>query len=405
MKRLILFLLILSLYPVSTVFSEGRGGGGGGFSGGGSTGGGESRGGGGESGGGSNFSSDNNVHDSSSYSGERGSYSGNVRSNNLGARNLGSSYWGSQRQFSLGGRQNNFNRGTGYSFSRQNSSMNSGRLNVGGNPGRYVASSVVPSRLSSLGVRTMPHSVLNTQMPDVTSRSPRLAYPTTGANGAALRASAVTPRSNSSFVQSHMSTFAGSRVFMGQVHGFNRTENGAGHFYWHNWNGSNYCHYCDFNGCNWYGCYAGGFCFWSCYYGDNWWWYDGGYGRWCYWDNDNWWWQNPYDVNQTYMYDNGDYVSADNSQASTPTGVTTNNLSQGVYDSKDGTRQVKVTGDKQDAFLFDKSNPPAFQPVYLSSGVKEVHFSNPTNGQPPRIMVVLADGSFALFDDSGQPVQ
>ncbi len=327
-----------------------------------------------------------------------------MRSNNIGTRSLGSSYWGSQRSFSLGNRQNGYN--CGYSFSNRNYSSNSNSYSrLGGNPSRYVAGTVVPSHLSTLGVKTMPHSVLNTQMPDVTRNSPKLVYPRTGANGSALRASAVSPRSNSAFVQSHMAAFAGNRSFMGQVNGYNRTENRAGQYYWHNWNGSNYCHYCDFNGCNWYGCYAGGLCFWSCYYGDNWWWYDSGYGRWCYWDNNYWWWQNPYDVNQTYVYNNGDYVSADNSQNAPQTNGQTASTPQGIYDSKDGTREVKVTGDQQDAFLFDKSNPTAFQPVYLSSGVKTVSFSNPAKGQPPHVALVLADGSFELFDENGQKIQ
>jgi hypothetical protein len=202
-----------------------------------------------------------------------------------------------------------------------------------------------------------------------------------------------------------MSTFANNRTFRSQVNGFNRTENVAGRYYWHNGNGFNYCHYRDSNGCNWYGCYDGGNCFWSCYYGDNWWWYDQGFDRWCYWDNDNWWWQNPLDVNETYVYNNGDYVSADNQQDSSRAVEQNNGGSPSVYKSKDGSRKVEIVGDNRDAFLFDQSNPPAFKPVYLSSGVKEAGFSSSDNGQPMKIAVVLADGSFSLFDDRGQRVR
>jgi hypothetical protein len=405
MKRLMILLFIFSFFPVSIVFSEGRGGGGG-FSGGGNSGG-DSRGGGGSNFGGGDFHSNNS---SSNRGGNSGSYS--VRSNNgrsggLGTRSFGSSYWGSRRSYSLGRGQNNFNRGQGYYLSNRSfSSSYNGYAHLGGNPSRYVASSVVPAHLQTMGVRTMPHSVLNTQMPNMAEKSSGLVYPRTGSNGSAIRASAVTPRSNSAFVQSHMSTFANNRSFRSHVNGFNRTENQAGHYYWHNGNGFNYCHYRDGYGCNWYGCYDGGNCFWSCYYGDNWWWYDQTNACWDYWDNNNWWYQNPYNVNQIDVYNNGDYVPADDSQTSSPTAAAPiNNGSQGVYESQDGTRQVKVTGDDRDAFLFDQSNPPVFKPVYLSSGVQDVKFSNSQNGKPLQIAVVLADGSFDLFDDRGQHVQ
>ena len=404
MKRLMILLFIFSLFPVSIVFSEARGGGGG-FSGGGSTGG-ESRGGGGGFDGGDSHSSNS----SSSRGGNSGGYSArssNGRSGGYGTRSLGSSYWGSRRSYSLSRGQNNFNRGYGYSLSNRNfSSSYNNYSHLGGNPSRYVASSVVPSHLQTMGVKTMPHSVLNTQMPNMAEKSSALVYPRTASNGSAIHANVVTPRSNSAFVQSHMANFANNRSFRSQVNGFNRTENVAGRYYWHNGNGFNYCHYRDGYGCNWYGCYDGGFCFWSCYYGDNWWWYDQANACWDYWDNNNWWYQNPYDVNQTSVYNNGDYVPADDSQASAPAGEQANNSPlQGVYVSGDGTRQVKVTGADKDAFLFDQSNPPAFKPVYLSSGVQDVKFSNPRNGKSPQIAVVLADGSFDLFDDKGQPVQ
>jgi hypothetical protein len=204
-----------------------------------------------------------------------------------------------------------------------------------------------------------------------------------------------------------MNNFANNRSFMSKVNGYNRTENIAGRYYWHNGNGYNYCHYNDGYGCNWYGCYDGGNCFWSCYYGNNWWWYDQANACWDYWDNNNWWYQNPYNVNQVDVYNNGDYVPADDSQESSPAAAVDQPSadSQGVYDSADGTRQVKVTGEDKDAFLFDKANPPDFQPVYLSSGVQDVKFSNSQNGKPLQIAVVLADGSFDLFDDRGQHVQ
>jgi len=408
-KHLIVLLMIFSLYPVSPAFSEGRGGGGGGgsFGGGGGNAGGESRGGGGDFGGGSAYQSDNSFSDRGNYSVAYSSRGNNVRSGNLGTRRLGSSYFNSRRNFSFSGRQNSFNRGYGYSLSNRNYSSGDNEFaHLGGNPSRYVASSIVPSRLKSLGVKNMPHSVLNTQMPDVGRNSPQLVYPRVGPTGTALHAVAVTPRTNAAFVRTHMATFMNNRSFMSNVNGFNRTENQAGRYYWHNWNGSQYCHYCDGNGCNWYGCYDGGNCFWGCYYGDNWWWFDQAAADWCYWDQGNWWWQNPYNVNQTDLYDNGSYTPADDSQASAATSENADAAAAPIiFRSKDGTRQVKITGQGEDAFLFDTATPPAFQPVYLASDVANVIFSNSKNGQPTRIAVTLADGSFDLFDDQGQPVQ
>jgi hypothetical protein len=408
MKGLTILVIVFSLFPVSMVFSEGRGGGGGSFSGGGGGGfsGDGGRGGGSDFGGGSVNSTAGSSRGGGNFSSGYSSRSSNARSSNFGTRQLGSSYWGSRRSYSVGRGQNNLNRSQGYALSNRNFSSNyNNYARLGGNPSRYVASSVVPARLQTMGVKTMPHSVLNTQMPNMAEKSSGLVYPRTGANGSSVHANAVTPRTNSAFVQNHMSTFANNRSFRSQVNGFNRTENQAGRYYWHNGNGFNYCHYRDGYGCNWYGCYDGGFCFWSCYYGDNWWWYDQANACWDYWDNNNWWYQNPYDVNQTDVYDNGNYVSADDSQVSSSPAAPASKDSQGVYDSSDGTRQVKVMGKGQDAFLSDRHNPPAFKPVYLCSGARDVKFSNSQSGEPARIAVVLADGSFSLFDDQGLPVK
>ncbi len=50
----------------------------------------------------------------------------------------------------------------------------------------------------------------------------------------------------------------------------------------------------------------------------------------------------------------------------------------------------------------DTGNPPAFDPIYLASGVESVEFSDTSNGRPLEIVLKLDDGSFDVFDDQGQ---
>jgi hypothetical protein len=73
------------------------------------------------------------------------------------------------------------------------------------------------------------------------------------------------------------------------------------------------------------------------------------------------------------------------------------------FKSPDNTRTVKLVADTQDAFLYDTANPPAFNPVYLASGVQDVQFSDTKNGRPLEIFLKLNDGSFDMFDSNGTP--
>jgi hypothetical protein len=79
-----------------------------------------------------------------------------------------------------------------------------------------------------------------------------------------------------------------------------------------------------------------------------------------------------------------------------------NPAGQSVY-SPDGTRRVDITGTSQDAYLYDTSDAPAFDPVYLGSNVAAVQFQTDANGQ----LVVLTenqDGSTNSFDGNGNPI-
>jgi hypothetical protein len=245
---------------------------------------------------------------------------------------------------------------------------------------------------------------------------------------------------------------------MSGVNGYNRTETGRGQAYWHNWNGNPYCHYCDNWGCNWYGWGCGAGFFWAQYYADYWWWQDPWTANWCYWNDGCWNWADPVD-NTVYIYENGNYVPAEDNGNGTvdaaPSGNPDNGTAQAPSDnsapsqspadngsyasqppsaengggsdgaqsaqvparaaqegtspsgmlkfqSPDGSRLVKVTEDS-DAFLYDTGNSsnPA-KPIYLDTNVIGVTFSSSGTGTL-RIELIHKDGSLAFFNRDGLP--
>jgi len=72
-----------------------------------------------------------------------------------------------------------------------------------------------------------------------------------------------------------------------------------------------------------------------------------------------------------------------------------------IYVSRDGTRAVKIDKASRDAFLFDRSETPAFHPVFLALDVKSAQFSEGGNDGDLQVMLTLRDGSFGLFDAQG----
>ncbi len=259
---------------------------------------------------------------------------------------------------------------------------------------RGLHSSTVPQRFQRMGITGVPkplgaHSLLPNRLQRASFR-----LPNQGPSGRRISAAVVSPRFMSSpTVMNHMSSIARNRAFRSQINSFNRAEVIPNHYYWHTWNGNPYCHYYDRYGCNWYGWYYGGSCFWTQYYADNWWWYDDWADRWCYWDDGGWWWQNP-GTAVVYVYHDGDYTPAangnDNGEAE---------ADNKTFRSKDGNLTVKVTTDG-DAFLYGSDGNS--KPAYLASNVTGVKFSNPDNGNS-QILVTFKDGSFELFNLDGSP--
>jgi len=293
-------------------------------------------------------------------------------------------------------------------------------------PSNYDRSQV-PSRLRGMGVGSLPPARVGLRGPGAVPRYSRIPAPRTGPTGGAFHGTTFTrSRMNSRAVRDQMAQVAGNREFGRTANLYNATENRVGRYYWHNWNGVNYCHYYDGWGCNWYGWNCGGGLFWSCWWGGNWWWYDPYYARWDFWWDNAWWWDNPYNADVVYAYDGDGYVpsgdvsaptdqapppaqGAPSAQDQVPSGdVQTYDRNQdqggparGVFDSPDGSREVRVTGEGGDAFLYDmvKSGP---KPVYLDSNVKDVEYSKPSKGKPMSIVVILKDGTFELFDAQGK---
>ncbi|MGH7442189.1 MAG: hypothetical protein ACREKE_05880, partial [bacterium] len=152
----------------------------------------------------------------------------------------------------------------------------------------------------------------------------------------------------------------------------------------------------------WYGFYLGSGFFWTRNYAGRWWWYDSGESRWCYYNAGFWWWQDPYHVGDLYCYNGGAYIPANsaNDQIMVSLPETEDMTS---YQSPDGSRAVKLVAGGSDAFLYDLDSPPAFNPIYLASGVTSVQFSDASDGRPLEIMLKLGDGSFDLFDADGNP--
>lgn len=294
------------------------------------------------------------------------------------------------------------------------------------------------SRAQGLGITRAPQVFSNRhQLMSVDRAHTTIPQPASGPQGASLHASLITRTSmNGPIVRSQMSVVGRPEV-TAQIGLYNRTEVVSNHYYWHSYNGWNYCHYYDPYGYHWYGWYVGGNCFWSRYWGGNWWWYDPTYYHWCYWNDGWWWWQDPANVQVVYVYDNGSYVNAasvgETASASAPSGspsgagmeasvppsssstdgsmapeTTAKTLPpvsvDKVLNSKDGTRQVKIVGG--DAFLYDTvAADNDSKPVFLSDNVKNVQFVPGTTGAAPQVLVTLTDGTVQTYDSDGNLVQ
>jgi len=259
----------------------------------------------------------------------------------------------------------------------------------------------VRKKLQKIGVTSEPGYITDrAEIIDTDRTHSTIRFPEHGPDHELLNAVAVSPRHFNDDVVRNQMALVSREDMLDQVAQYNQLEINRNHFYWHTDNGFNYCHYVDDWGYHWYGWYVGSQYFWTRQYANRWWWYDSDFDRWCFWNNGFWWWQDPTHVGDLYCYNNDSYIPC-NSAEDQIVVTADNNPNATVYTSPDGTRQVKVMGDSQDAFLYDTANPPSFDPVYLASKVTQVQFSNPNNGRPLEVVLTLSDGSFDMFDGQG----
>ncbi|MBI5883682.1 MAG: hypothetical protein HZB91_11335 [Elusimicrobia bacterium] len=200
------------------------------------------------------------------------------------------------------------------------------------------------------------------------------------------------------------------------------------YYYWHQFDGISYSHYYDMYGSHWYGFYMGPTYYWTRYHDGRFWWFDPRWSRWVYWHQQHWWYQDPVNITIIYINVNDQYYRYDDVQNGVvlrPEPVTAPpqspaqpqpeqpaepvNENDNAFYSTDGTRLVQVYGERQEAFLYalDVSEDEDAEPVflaYLAGDVSEVRFSNTEDGSPLRILCLLKDGTFALFDAEGQAV-
>lgn len=259
----------------------------------------------------------------------------------------------------------------------------------------------VRKKLQKLGVTAEPNLITDRAEIIHTDRAHSIIkYPQHGPDRLAITAAIVSPRHFNDPIVRNQLMVADSPEWQSRVNQFNVSENQVGHHYWHMDGGINYCHYLDASGYNWYGWYLGDQYFWTRNFNGRWWWYDSDFDRWCFWNNGYWWWQDPYHVSDLYCYNNDNYIPCNSSEDQVVVTASSNGTIQPNM-SPDGTRVVKIDADTQDAFLYDTTNPPTFDPVYLASGVQSVQFSDTSNGRPLEIILKLNDGSFDMFDGQG----
>jgi hypothetical protein len=260
----------------------------------------------------------------------------------------------------------------------------------------------VRKRLQKLGVTNLPNYITDRiRILDTNKLQSSVPAPRLGPDKKPLTASLIPEYRYSDPIVKDQLAILHNRAFAVKADKANKVEKLKNHFYWHKEKGFTYCHYIDPQGFHWYGWYMKDNCFWTCYFGGHWWFFDTDHSRWCFYEN-GWWWQDPYHVGDLYYFNNGEYIPCDSAKDAVVMTVQTNN--QKVVTSPDGSRTVKIIGDGRDAFLYDNSATPSFSPLYLASKVTAVKFSNTDNGQPLRIMVTMDNGASDLYDSEGTPL-
>lgn len=167
----------------------------------------------------------------------------------------------------------------------------------------------------------------------------------------------------------------------------------------------------NYHGDNWYRFSYHDDYFWARLYGDRWWWYDSGYSRWVYWSNGYWLWPSPNGM--TYVYVNNIYqpygynesLQAPEQTPDYQPEPRTTRAADRTMSSPDGKLQVQLIGDRSQAFLYKNDGGKYTFLRYLADNVKDVRYSGGINNRPLRILLDYEDGTFALYDEKGEPVE
>lgn len=213
------------------------------------------------------------------------------------------------------------------------------------------------------------------------------------------------------------------RVIIDNIHRHERTWNRHNHhgYEWHHWNGHRVGHHYDRYRRHWWGFTIGSVFFWTRHHEGFYWWYDPYFHRWVYLHEGRWWYRDPGSMSVVYVYDDGRYYQYRDARggvvlipdATPPADPAPSDPSapaqpeRETYVSEDGTREVQIFGDTRDAFLYDTSETPAFEPEFLASDVKEVQFSTGGAGELQVMLVIektvngQAQRSFRIFDRDG----
>ncbi len=151
---------------------------------------------------------------------------------------------------------------------------------------------------------------------------------------------------------------------------------------------------------HWYGYPYGPSFHWLRPWGGFWWTWDARFSRWVYWHDGFWWWPGPGGVQYVYVRDA--YYPYDAMRRAGFAAPPAAPGDRGAWTSPDGSRLIEVTGPDAQAVLYDKTTESPAYLRFLGKGVKKIRFSAATPSLPRTIAVEFADGSAALFDDSGR---
>lgn len=185
-----------------------------------------------------------------------------------------------------------------------------------------------------------------------------------------------------------------------------------GGYYWYYDNGMRWAHHYDHRQVHWFGFYVGGIYFWTRWHNDRLWWQDAPRGRWLYYREGQWWYQDPMSPTVVYIYREGDYYrytpvrGGYEARPEAPPAAPGGPDVKTEFYSEDGSRLVKILGDKKEAFLYDATGEDESFKAFLAEGVEAVQFAGGSDGAALQILltVVGADGAkaFKLYDAEGR---